>query len=170
MDAEYIMAVLNDYGLLILFAISFLEHLNLPGFPAGVIMPAAGIWTFSSSKSLLIAVLIVTAGGILGSIILYFIGYKWGTPLWEKYLNTMPKYKDKILKYTDLLNKNSKKTIFITRIIPMIRTIISIPTGVLRMPISDYIFYSVLGMLIMNYIYIGSGYFFGEIALNYFNF
>ena len=44
MDLEFFMNLMTDYGPVAIFVIVFLEYLNLPGFPAGVIMPLAGIW------------------------------------------------------------------------------------------------------------------------------
>ena len=44
MDANSILNYLSQYGLIFIFIIVFLEYLNLPGLPAGIIMPLAGVW------------------------------------------------------------------------------------------------------------------------------
>ena len=44
MDVGVFMQYVTDYGWIAIFVIVLLEYLNLPGFPAGVIMPLAGLW------------------------------------------------------------------------------------------------------------------------------
>ncbi len=168
MDYTIILNWLDERGIIVLFVIVFLEHLNMPGFPSGIIMPAAGIWASSSNVSLVATIIVSVLGGYLGCLVLYLLCYKWGNQFLNWYLGKFPKQKPTIDKYTALLIKNCKKTIFITRILPVIRTIISIPAGVLRMPIKDYTIYSIIGITIWNSVCIGGGYFLGEIVFTYF--
>ena len=44
MDANSILNYLSQYGVMFIFIIVFLEYLNLPGLPAGIIMPLSGLW------------------------------------------------------------------------------------------------------------------------------
>ncbi len=78
MTAEIIMNYFARYGGIAIFVIVLLEYLNLPGFPAGVIMPLAGIWAAKGQILFPVAILITVAAGLMGSLILYFVGYKIG--------------------------------------------------------------------------------------------
>ena len=63
-----------QYGAFFIFAIVFLEYLNLPGFPAGLIMPLAGIWAAKGEISFPLVLLISVGAGLSGSWALYFLG------------------------------------------------------------------------------------------------
>ena len=54
MNIEIISQYFVDYGALAIFVIVLLEYLNLPGFPAGIIMPLAGVWTSKGEISFFI--------------------------------------------------------------------------------------------------------------------
>ena len=75
MTAEIIMEYFTRYGGIAIFIIVFLEYLNLPGFPAGIIMPLAGIWAARGQILFPVAILITVAAGLTGSLVLYLIGY-----------------------------------------------------------------------------------------------
>lgn len=61
-----------EYGAFFIFLIVFLEYLNLPGFPAGLIMPLAGIWAAKGEISFPVVLLISVGAGLTGSWVLYF--------------------------------------------------------------------------------------------------
>ena len=67
MNIEIISQYFVDYGALAIFVIVLLEYLNLPGFPAGIIMPLAGVWTSKGEISFFMTMLITTFAGLLGS-------------------------------------------------------------------------------------------------------
>ena len=67
MDAEIIMQYFVDYGPIAIFIIVLLEYLNLPGFPAGIIMPVAGIWAARGEMNFFVTIFITIAAGVTGS-------------------------------------------------------------------------------------------------------
>lgn len=91
MTMDVIMQYFARYGGIAIFVIVFLEYLNLPGFPAGVIMPLAGVWAARGNIKFIPALLITIAAGLAGSLILYYLGYKGGELFLQKYLNKFPK-------------------------------------------------------------------------------
>lgn len=62
-----------QYGAFFIFLIVFLEYLNLPGFPAGVIMPLAGIWAEKGEISFPEVMILSVAAGLAGSLLLYML-------------------------------------------------------------------------------------------------
>ena len=74
MSIEMITGYFENYGAIAIFVIVLLEYLNLPGFPAGVIMPLAGIWAANGKLSFFMTMVISVAAGLVGSWILYFFG------------------------------------------------------------------------------------------------
>ena len=86
MTLETISFYFSQYGLIAIFIIVLLEYLNLPGFPAGVIMPLAGVFAANGRINFLIALLVSVAAGLVGSWILYFLGLKGGEIFLKAYL------------------------------------------------------------------------------------
>ena len=84
MNLQFVMNYLSEYGMWFLFIIVFLEYLNLPGFPSGIIMPATGILIATNNLNFILALIISVLAGLLGSLVLYFLGYLLGKPFVEK--------------------------------------------------------------------------------------
>lgn len=168
MTLEIVMQYFARYGGIAIFVIVLLEYLNLPGFPAGVIMPLAGVWAAKGNINFMIALLITVAAGLLGSLLLYLLGYKGGELFLSKYMKKFPKQKPAIDKNLELIRKKGCIGIFFSKLIPMVRTIISIPAGVLKMNIWEYIVSSTLGILVWNLLFVGAGYYLGDAVFQYF--
>ena len=167
MTTEVIMEYFTRYGGAAIFVIVLLEYLNLPGFPAGVIMPLAGLWAARGHILFPIALLITVAAGLTGSLILYFIGYTGGDFVLQKYLDKFPRQRPAIEAKLEWVRQKGGVGIFLSKLIPMIRTLISIPAGVSRMHIAKYIVSSTLGILVWNLLFVGAGYFLGDMLLGY---
>ncbi len=167
MTMDVIMEYFARYGGIAIFVIVFLEYLNLPGFPAGVIMPLAGIWAARGQIHFFPALLITVAAGLAGSLILYWLGYKGGELFLQKYLNKFPKQKPAIEEKLAWIREKGSLGIFLGKLIPMIRTLISIPAGVCKMNLLKYTVSSTLGICLWNLVFVGAGYFLGDVALGY---
>lgn len=101
MSLESLIQYFTQYGAVAIFVVVLLEYMNLPGFPAGVIMPLAGVWAAHGKIDFLTALLITIAAGLTGSWLLYLLGYKGGNFVLEKYLKRFPGHRaalEKILK------------------------------------------------------------------------
>ena len=136
MDVQMLTQYFLRYGAVFIFVIILLEYMNLPGFPAGIIMPLAGIWA---------------ARGRMG-----------GDLFLDRYLKRFPKHEPVIQRNFELLRTRGAAGIFISKLIPMIRTIISIPAGVIRMNFVKYTISSALGIFVWNFFLIGAGYVMGD--------
>ncbi|QQK06920.1 DedA family protein [Miniphocaeibacter halophilus] len=168
MNFETIEFYLENYGLLALFIVVLLEYMNLPGFPAGIIMPLAGIWAYKFNKSFLLVIVISVIAGLIGSWILYFLGFYIGRPLLNWFRNKFTKQSVALDKAIEQLNQKGYWGLLIAKLFPVIRTIISIPAGVIKMNFYKYSFYSTIGIIIWNLVFVGGGYIFGSAALNWF--
>lgn len=167
MDANSLLDYLSQYGIVFIFIIIFLEYLNLPGLPAGIIMPVAGLWVSRGNMNFLIVVILSVVAGLIGSWCLYFLGFYGGNFLLEKYTTKFPKQKQYIENKLEYLRSKGGKGVFISRLIPVARTIIAIPAGVLKMNFFKYTVYSAFGILIWNGVFISAGYILGEGILKY---
>ena len=169
MTMEVIMEYFARYGGIGIFVIVLLEYLNLPGFPAGVIMPLAGIWAAKGQIHFIPALIITVAAGLTGSLILYWLGYKGGELFLQRYLNKFPKQRPVIEENLSWVKEKGSVGIFISKLIPMIRTLISIPAGVAKMNLAKYTVSSTLGIFVWNLFFVGAGYFLGDAVISYLN-
>lgn len=158
MEYTQLIEILNSYGLLIVFVLAVAEYCNLPGLPATPILVSIGIWA-RANHMLALAIITSITGGLVGITILYWLGYFFGIPFMTWYYRKFPKHKVKIDNYVDKLNSGKSHYIAITRLIPVLRTLISIPAGLVKLNFSHYFMYSFLGIAIWNiaFIIIGSG-------------
>lgn len=162
MDISVFTSFFEDYGSWAIFLIVLLEYLNLPGFPAGVIMPLAGIFAAHQRISLASVMVISAAAGELGSWILYFIGRYGGSALLELYLRKFPKHKPVWDRTADLIRRRGYWGVFLGKLIPVVRTLVPIPAGMARMHFVRYSIASLLGILLWNGVLVGLGYALGE--------
>ena len=162
MDASTLTYYFQQYGIIVIFIIIFLEHLNLPGFPAAVIMPLVGIWASKSGGSLIEVLIIADVAGVLGSCILYFIGRLGGKFIIKIIEKKLPKYKSHIDKTIDMLQRKGFIGNLVSKLIPMISTISPIPAGLIKLNFFSYLLSSAIGIAIWNGVLICGGYFCGE--------
>lgn len=162
MDITTLTEFFNTYGVLIIFLIVFCEYLNLPGFPAGLIMPLAGVWASKGEVGIVTTMVISLFAGLCGSWILYFLGRFGGNVLLAKYYKKFPKQEFKINKLIERIESKGNLYIFLSKLLPVVRTLISFPAGIIKMNFLHFTIYSGLGILIWNGLFIGAGYFLGE--------
>ena len=168
MDIATLNQYFIQYGAIFVFVIVFLEYLNLPGFPAGIIMPLAGIWASKGEISCFMTMVLSVSAGLLGSWILYFLGRFGGDVFLKAFGKKFPKQQELVLKNMEVLRQKGCIGVFISKLLPMVRTIISIPAGAIKMDFIKYSISSVLGIFIWNFVFIGAGYVFGEAVFEMF--
>ncbi|MEK7503841.1 MAG: DedA family protein [Patescibacteria group bacterium] len=141
--------IVNTISSLGYFGVAFLmalESASLP-VPSEIIMPFAGFLVFTGKFSFWLVVFWGTIGNLIGSVVAYIVGYYGGRPLVEKY----GKYV--LISHHDLdmaqrwFEKYGKISIFFSRLLPVVRTFISLPAGVARMPFGQFCFYTFIGSL-----------------------
>lgn len=165
MDIQMLTDYFLEYGALFIFLIVLLEYLNLPGFPAGVIMPLAGIWAANGRISFLVVLMITVAAGLVGSWALYFLGRFGGQKVLGFYFRKFPGQKPVIEEKMEMLRRRGGTGVFVSKLLPMVRTLISIPAGIIHMDFTRYTVSSAAGILLWNLVFVGAGYFFGDAAI-----
>ena len=168
MDLETVMYYFNQYGPIAIYAIVLMEYLNLPGFPAGVIMPLAGVFAAQGNLGFLQTIGITVLAGLTGSIALYALGRFGGVPLLEKYYKYFPGHREVVEKKISYLREKGCIGIFVSKLIPMVRTLIPIPAGLMKMNFNLYCISTTLGVALWNFVFVGAGYFLGEKVIEIF--
>ena len=137
---------LGYFGLLILMA---MESMIFP-VPSEVVMPLAG-FLVAENKFTLYGVFITSSlGSLLGSVISYYIGKYGGRPLIEKYGKYFLLSHHHLELTEKFFAKKGDKTILISRFIPVVRHLISIPAGIAEMNIKKFMLYTFIGAATWN--------------------
>ena len=166
MTIQHVIGLFEQYGLPMMAAVFFCEYLNMPGFPAGVIMPSVGILISQSRLNLPLAITVSVAAGLAGCLVMYVVCYYGGAPLLNKLFGKSPKFHHFVQECHTRLEAGRGRGLMICRLIPVLRTIVSIPAGLLRMPLREYVLWSTAGIAIWNTALIGAGYFFSAAFLS----
>ena len=156
-----------QYGAFFIYLIVLLEYMNLPGFPAGVIMPLSGIWAAKGEISFLAVMVLTVAAGLTGSWLLYLLGRLGGSKAMGFYFKKFPKQQAVIEEKIEFLREKGGIGVFVSKLLPMVRTLISIPAGMVKMDFVKYTVSSLCGIFLWNLAFVGAGYFFGEAAVNF---
>jgi len=139
-------------GLLGIVLAMAIESCCIP-LPSELVMPLAGIMIVSGkllhgTNSLLALLLVALAGAVgclLGSIIAYIIGYTGGRPLLLKYGRYLLISQHDADKADQFFQRWGSETTFFSRLLPVVRTYISLPAGIAKMPFAKFCIYTVLG-------------------------
>ncbi|MFA7252956.1 MAG: DedA family protein [Patescibacteria group bacterium] len=144
--ANAVIETIDFAGYAGIFFLMLVESCGIP-MPSEVIMPFSGFLVFEGKMTLLAIVLYGALGNLVGSWLAYWIGYKGGRPLIEKYGKYFLISKHDL----DLADKWFQKwgdwTVFIGRLLPVVRTYISFPAGVAKMDFKKFSIYTFLGAL-----------------------
>ncbi len=162
MDLSTLTLYFTKYGAVAIFVIVLLEYMNLPGFPAGIIMPLSGIMAARGNISFCWVMVITVAAGLLGSLLLYALGRKGGEVFLRAYTKRFPRQKEPLEKNLEWIRSKGSMGVFLGKLLPMIRTIVSIPAGVIQMNLVKYVTASTCGIFLWNLVFVGAGYFMGD--------
>lgn len=149
-----IISSLGYPGITILMA---LESVCFP-IPSEIIMPFSGFLASEGRFSFWPVVFWGTMGNLLGSIAAYYFGLKGGRPLIEKYGKYLLISKHELEWADNWFKKYGSLSIFFSRLLPIIRTFISLPAGISRMSFKKFCLYTFLGSLPWSFllVYIGA--------------
>ena len=145
---EHIITVLGPWGVSLLMAI---ESCNIP-LPSEAVLPFAGILVNKGVMNFHVAAIFGAIGCVLGSIPSYYLGYFGGRPFVEKYGKYfLVSHKD--LEEADAwVDKYGDWAFFLCRMLPVVRTFISLPAGILRARKRTFFTLTFLGSLIWCYL------------------
>ncbi|KXO82829.1 alkaline phosphatase [Acinetobacter venetianus] len=162
---EWVLSIMEKLGYLGIAFLMFLDNV-FPPIPSEIIMPSAG-YTASKGKLTLIGVIIAgSIGSIAAAMLLYWVGRKVPQPQLFKFIERYGKYLR--IQVTDLekalnwFNKHGHRIVFFGRMIPAVRSLISIPAGMSRMPFAKFMIYSSVGTIIWTSFLAYLGYHFSE--------
>lgn len=143
----------------------FLENL-FPPIPSELIMPLAGFTVAKGDMNFLAAVIAGVVGTILGAFPWYYAGRILDEPRLERLANRYGKWitisSTDIRKANKWFDRHGAKAVFLCRLVPGVRTLISLPAGINNMPLIPFVLYSTLGTTLWVLLLTTAGYKLGE--------
>ncbi len=157
---DWYMNNINYFTITVLMAI---ESSFIP-FPSEIVIPPAAWKAAQGDLNIYLVVFFGTLGALIGAIFNYYIAYYLGRKLIYSFANTKLAHlllidAKGVEKSEKFFIKNGKISTFIGRLVPAIRQLISIPAGLAKMGLRDFLLYTTLGSLIWNVILALLGYF-----------
>lgn len=168
---EIIESVFEWYiGHLNYFSIGFLmviESSFIP-FPSEIIIPFAAYKAAQGNLNIYLVVISGTLGALIGAMVNYVIGYYVGRPIIHKLADSkfgrlLLLSEEKVVHAEEYFVKNGKSSTLIGRLVPGVRQLISIPAGMAKMNLWDFLLYTTIGAGAWNIILAVIGYFLYEI-------
>lgn len=157
---DWYMANLNYLSVMLLMTV---ESSFIP-FPSEVVVPFAAFKAAEGELNIFLVVLFSSLGAMLGAFINYYLALWLGRPIVYKFAESkLGKIcllsREKVEYAEKYFVKHGKASTFIGRLVPAVRQLISIPAGLARMRIRDFIVYTLAGATIWNVILAVIGYF-----------
>ena len=152
---------IEQYGLISIFLVVMLEYANFP-LPSEIVLPFVGLMIAQGNINFSLAVIVSILGGIIGCITNYLIGLYFGKPVLKYMIKKYPKTQNSIKTSMWWINKYGKISVMLARVVPVARTVISIPAGIGKMNLSIFVLYSTIGISIWNMVLIYLGYILGN--------
>ncbi len=162
---DWIISIMEQLGYWGIALLMFLDNV-FPPIPSEIIMPSAG---YSASQGQLVLVGVIIAGclgSLLAAALLYWIGYKFSHESIFRFVDRYGKYlfikSDDVKKSLAWFEQYGHRIVFAGRMIPAVRSLISIPAGMSRMPFWKFMFYSSLGTIIWTTFLVCFRFYFGD--------
>ena len=150
---QIIEAIITAIGYPGIALVMFAENL-FPPIPSELVMPFAGFIVGKGEMNVVAVLVAGTLGAVLGAVALYFIGWWANETIIRRFIRRYGHFF--LLSEADIdrtlafFSKYGQTVVFFGRLIPLIRSLISIPAGMNRMPMGTFLLWTTLGSLIWN--------------------
>ncbi|AFY55845.1 putative membrane-associated protein [Rivularia sp. PCC 7116] len=162
---DWVTNIISSFGYAGIALLMLLENI-FPPIPSELIMPLAGFTVNQGKLNMQLVILAGTLGSVLGAFPWYYVGRVVGERRLRKWIDKYGKWltlsgKD-IDRSKSWLDKYGKAVVFFGRLVPGIRTFISVPAGLDKMPLIPFLLYSFAGSLIWTAILTYAGFLLGD--------
>ena len=139
----------------------------IPPIPSEAVLGLAGANINAGKMSVVPVVLFATLGSIVGALFFYAVGRVLGPRRAHAFLDRLPLVETEDVDRTfEWFEKHGRGAVFFGRMVPIVRSFISVPAGVVRMPLLPFVIYTAGGSLIWNSVLIGLGIAAGDFIQN----
>ncbi len=146
---SWLIHLLQNHGLIIVFLAMTGENACLP-IPSEIVVPYGGVLAAQGHTTLWAVILVSTAAALVGASIVYSVGRYGGRPLAAHYGHVFRLKPSHIERAEKWFQTRGELMVLFTRVLPVVRTFISLPAGFSRMSWRKFLFYTTLGSVIWN--------------------
>ncbi|CAA9445809.1 MAG: Alkaline phosphatase [uncultured Rubrobacteraceae bacterium] len=157
---QWVMDVISALGYLGLALLLVAENL-FPPIPSEIVLPLAGFLVGRGDLNFWGALVAATLGSVLGALILYALGRWGGRRLVLRYGSWLRVDKKRLDRAEGWFRSYGDWVVLFARVVPVARSIISIPAGTARMPLARFVVLTTIGSALWNAVLIGAGVFLG---------
>lgn len=158
---HHIVDYVSQGGYLGIFLLMLAENI-FPPIPSELIMPLAGFVAARGELNIVLVILAGTAGSVVGALPWYYAGKLFGGDRLKRMASRFGRWMtvspDDIELASVWFSKHGRAAVFFGRLVPAVRTLISVPAGMVKMPLLPFLLYSILGSLIWTSLLAASGY------------
>jgi membrane protein DedA with SNARE-associated domain len=138
--------------------ISILLETIIPPIPSEAVLGLAGVLINQGRMSIVPVILFATLGSVLGAIFFYCLGRALGPRRSHAFLDRLPLVEtEDVDKTFGWFEKHGRSAVFLGRMVPIVRSFISVPAGVVRMPFGQFLLFTAGGSLIWNSVLVSVG-------------
>jgi membrane protein DedA with SNARE-associated domain len=163
--ADWVQNMMDSLGYLGILLLMILENL-FPPIPSELILPSAGFAASRGQLSLPLVIAVGTLGSVIGTLPLYYIGRAFDEARLVKWADQYGKWltlSSKDIRRADAwFDRHGTQTVLFGRMVPGIRSLLSLPAGMSDMPMPKFLLYSAIGSGLWATILAGAGYLLGE--------
>jgi len=146
---NFIISIISNSGYFGIFLLMVAESALIP-IPSEIIMPFSGYLASTGKFNPIFVVMAGSIGNLVGSLIAYFVGLRLGREFILRYGKYVLLKKSHLELTESYFKKYGNRSTFISRLLPAVRTYISLPAGVARMDLKKFAGYTLLGSIIWN--------------------
>ncbi len=140
----------------------------VPPIPSEAVLGLAGVLISDDTSLLVPMVAAATVGSVLGAAVLYQVGRSLGPRRSHAFLDRLPLVSTEDVDRTfDWFSRHGRSAVFFGRMVPVVRSFVSVPAGVVKMPWPQFLAYTAAGSLIWNSLLIGLGVALGGVVDQY---
>ncbi|WP_369135001.1 DedA family protein [Modestobacter sp. I12A-02662] len=130
----------------------------IPPIPSEAVLGAAGVLINDGRMSIVPTIIAATIGSVVGAVVLYLVGRGLGPQRSHAFLDRLPLVETEDVDRTfEWFERHGRSAVFFGRMVPIVRSFISVPAGVVRMPWPQFLLFTAGGSLIWNSVLIGLG-------------
>lgn len=147
--ANFVIQTISNTGYLGIFALMIAESALIP-IPSEIIMPFSGYLASTGKLDPVFVIIAGSIGNLVGSLVAYVIGVKLGREFIIKYGKYVLLKKSHLEWTESYFKKYGDRSTFVSRLLPAIRTYISLPAGVAKMNLKKFVVYTFAGSIIWS--------------------
>ena len=158
---DFALGLMRQLGYTGVFLLMVMESATLP-VPSEVVLPLAGYLVYLRTFEFWTAVVAATLGSLVGTMVDYSIGFYLGRPAVLRYGRIVGFSERRLLTTEEWFRKRGKAIVLLARFVPLVRTLISFPAGIVKMDVKQFLAYSAIGIFVWDVALVYVGYVAGQ--------